>query len=205
MMKLVHAAVAATTLLCLLAGSAQAGKIEKVDLVREGINMTPIEVRANSNGYVAIRTKSHKYALRVFAKGKRGNHIFSANVASFKNTSSRLGKGGPTFFVHKAPGGSDGWGVYKTSVQFYAETAHSKWTVHPKTVCDENLKKQVANGMKRSDVLRRDWKLQTHAVLHFTVGVDSKNRIKKKKTGGSSEYGSRKLAYPVVVLCEEAL
>ena len=205
MMKLVHAAAAATTLLCLSAGSAQAAKLEKVDMVKEGIDLTPIEVRANSNGYVAIRTKSHRYAVRVFAKAKGANHIHSANVASLKNDSARLGRGGPTFFVQQAPAGSNGWGVYKNSLLFDAETAHSRWTAHPMTVCDQNMKKQIANGMKKSDVLRREWKLQTQAVLYFTVAANTKSRIKKGQTGGSSEYGTRSLAYPVVVLCEEAL
>lgn len=98
-----------------------------------------------------------------------------------------------------------GWGVYKNSLTFNAETAHSKWTKHPKTVCDDNLKKQVSRGMKKSDVLRREWRLKTEALLHFTVAAASKSKIKKRQTGGNSEYGSRWIAYPVIILCEEAL
>lgn len=206
MLKYNRLAIAALIALGLSAATAHAGKIEKVDMVKEAIDMTPVEVRANSNGYAAIRTKSHKYSVRVYAKAKGANHVFSANVASHKNTSLRLGRGGPTFFVQQAPGGSDGWGVYKNSLVFNAETAHSKWTAHPMTVCDQNLKKQVANGMTRRDVLRREWRLQTQAVLYFTVAADSKSRIKKRKTGGgSTEFGSKAIYYPVKVLCEEAL
>lgn len=206
MMKQLTAALAATTFLCLSTAPAPAARIEKIDMVKEAIDMTPIEVRANSSGYTAIRTRAHRHAVRVFAKARGANHIFSANVASHKNTSHRLGRGGPTFFVQKAPAGSDGWGVYRNSLVFDAETAHSRWTTHPLTVCDQNMKKQVANGMRKSDVLRRQWKLQTQAVLYFTVAADSKSRIRKRTTGGgSTEYGSKAIHYPVIVVCEEAL
>ena len=204
MMKRTLAAAAATAFLCLSAASAQAAKIEKVDMVKEGIDLTPIEVRANSNGYVAIRTQSHRYLVRVFAKGNGGNHIYWAAVASYKNVNPFTATA--TYFSQKAPNGSDGWGVYKKSLAISAGTANTTWGLDPVGACRENLNKQVANGMKRSDVLRREWKVQAYATLYFNVAADSRSRIKKRKTSkGSSEYGSRSIHYPVVVLCEEAL
>lgn len=204
MMKLMHAALAATTLLCLSVGSAHAGKITEVNMVPDGIDITPVEVRANSNGYVAIRTKSRGYSVRVFAKGKGTNHIYWAAVASYKNVNPFTRTA--TYYHQKAPNGSDGWGVYKKNLLVRAATENTSWALDPVAACKDNLKKQVANGLKKSDVLRREWKVKAYANLYFNVAVDSKSRIKNRKTSKkTSEFGSRGIHYPVIVLCEEAL
>lgn len=204
MMTSAAAAIAATVLLSLSTAAVQAAKIEKVDMVREGIDLRPVEVHANSNGYVGMRTKSHDYMVRVFAKGKGGNHIYWAALSSYKNSNPFTKTA--TYFSQKAPAGSDGWGVYKKSLSVSAGTANTTWATHPKKACDDNLKEQVAKGAKRSDVLRRDWKVTAHAVLYFNVAVDSKSRIKKRNTSkSSSEYGSTNIYYPVTILCEAAL
>ena len=61
----------------LLTGSAaMAGGLEKVDMVKEGIDQAPAIVRANGNGYTSYENNSHKYFVRVYAKAKGSDRVY---------------------------------------------------------------------------------------------------------------------------------
>ena len=71
--------IAAATL-SISASVALASNMEKVDIVTEGIDLNPIYVNSNSNGYTGSENKSHKYMVRVFAKAKGQNRVWSVSI-----------------------------------------------------------------------------------------------------------------------------
>ncbi len=68
------------TTLSISASAAMASNMEKVDIVTEGIDLSPIYVNSNSNGYTGSENKSHKYMVRVFAKAKGQNRVWRVSI-----------------------------------------------------------------------------------------------------------------------------
>ena len=189
-------------LLLALSGAAHAGKMEKVDMVREGIDLAPVIVKANSSGYGGYENSSHRYFLRVFAKAKGSNRVWYAAVghsgaAPFEVT-------GPLFYKHTA-GRSEGWGVYKKSLSVDIGFNHTRWTTAPKAACDANLKKQMNKGMSKAQVLGKEWTVSTYSTIVFHAEADSKGNNKKNDHSVKSSDGTeRTIAYQVNVVCRKA-
>lgn len=188
-----------------LTADAQASKIEKVDMVKEGINLSSIVVRANSGGYTGYETSSYRFMVRVFAKAKGLNHIFWAAVSTAHNDHPMVVRNG-RFFSQTAAMGSDGWGVYKKSLVFNAAPANMAWVVSPKQLCDSNLNAALANGKSKADVLKKEWQMTAQAKFYFSAAADSKSHIKKRKYSFTSvSNASKGILYPVPVLCRKGM
>ena len=83
-------------------------KLEKVDMVAEGIDLKPAILRANSNGYTTYANTSHTYMLRLFAKAKgKSNAVYYAGIGSTHNKYLNFDEHA---YQHMS-GKSDGWGV----------------------------------------------------------------------------------------------
>ena len=70
----------AAAALAISASAALASNMEKVDIVTEGIDLNPIYVNSNANGYTGSENKSHKYMVRVFAKAKGQNRVWKVSI-----------------------------------------------------------------------------------------------------------------------------
>src|SRR5690606_8049027 len=57
--------------------------IEKVDIVKGGVDVVPVEVRANANGYTGMKTKDHAFGLRLYAKATSGERIVAGVVGAY--------------------------------------------------------------------------------------------------------------------------
>ena len=180
-----------------------ASKIEKIDIVKEGIDLKEAVVRANSGGYTSYETEKHTYSVRVFAKARGSNSIFSAGIGSNQSMDLTEVAEGKWFFQQSTP--DDGWGVYKRSVTFTSKLSEMPWYVSPKKACEDNLKKQVANGMTKAKVLTRDWKAVASAVVHFYAAADSKTHIRSGRARAEGETRLKSIGYQVNVLCRAAL
>ncbi len=182
---------------------AHAGKIEKVDMVREGIDMKQIAVKANGSGYTGHATSSHKYMLRLYAKTKKHDGVYWAAVGTHKASPFEVSRG--YFFQHTA-GTSNGWAVYKKSVVLNVAVANTWWYETPVQACTDNLKKKVKGGMARADVLKREWDVTARAKFVFSVAVDDQSDNRKNKHKITRvDHGSRSVVYPVSVKCRKGL
>ena len=108
-----------------------------------------------------------------------------------------------TVFMHSS-GKSDGWGVYKKSIQVPIKLNKTKWFLSPGAACDANLKAQMQKGMRKDAVLKKEWKVTARARIQFDAAVDSKIHNRSGRHGTSHEVGSRLIAYPVPVICRAA-
>ena len=50
--------------------------IEKVAVGKDGIDVVPVEVSADANGYTGLKTKSHTFGLRLQARATNGEKGF---------------------------------------------------------------------------------------------------------------------------------
>lgn len=62
--------------------SAQANPIETVSIAKDGIDVVAIEVQAGANSFTSIKSTSHKFTLKLYAKAKWGKKVRRAKVAS---------------------------------------------------------------------------------------------------------------------------
>jgi hypothetical protein len=191
----------------LLASEADAkGRIEKVDGVVEGIDMKQIAVNANGAGYTSTATASHNFMIRVYAKAKGRDGVYWAAVGPYAGSAVEVGRG---YYFQQSAGSSDGWTVYKKSLNLNVPVRNAYWYETPVNACKANLDKQVRNGMARADVMKREWKVTARARLVFSVSVDDRanNRRNKHKisTVGGIASGSKEIVYPVQILCKKGI
>lgn len=197
--KAVLSAAAAAFLMTspLMATSASAGKLERVDIVKEGIDTKAAIVKANGNGYTTFENTSHRYMVRVFAKAKGANAVFWTGISDNPTGSRGL------HFQQSSPARSKGWGVYKKSITFEADLKKTHWWGTPGKACRDNLKKQMAKGMRKQAVLSREWQTTAIAVFYFVAAADNRSGNKKGKHSGA-ESAHKSLNYPVKVICRAA-
>ncbi len=175
-----------------------ASNMEKVDIVTEGIDLNPIYVNSNSNGYTGSENKSHKYMVRVFAKAKGQNRVWRVSIYG-------IGKGVALF--SKNVGKSEGWPVYGKSHEVHAKPSSLSWLTTPKTACDQMLQDKVAGGMSKADVLKNDRKTMAAAFVAFSASADSKahnNKNHHPTTDGTALHDDN-VVYRVPVVCRAAL
>ncbi len=188
----------AAAALSISAAAALASNMEKVDIVTEGIDLNPIYVDSNSNGYTGSENKSHKYMVRVFAKAKGQNRVWRVSIYG-------VGKGVALF--SKNVGKSEGWAVYGKSHEVHAKPSSLTWLTTPKTACDKMLQEKVSGGMSKADVLKGDRKTMAAAFIYFLAAADSKahNKNNKHETTDGMEIHTDNVVYRMPVVCRAAL
>ena len=188
----------AAAALAISASAALASNMEKVDIVTEGIDLNPIYVNSNANGYTGSENKSHKYMVRVFAKAKGQNRVWKVSIYGIR-------KGVALF--SKNVGKSEGWPVYGKSHEVHAKPSSLSWLTTPKTACDNMLKDKIAGGMSKADVLKNDRKTTAAAFVAFSASADSKahNKDNKHATHDGGFEHNDNVVYKVPVICRAAL
>ncbi|MEO9613707.1 MAG: hypothetical protein ABJG86_16640 [Nitratireductor sp.] len=191
---------AATVLAGLAVGSAHAGaRIDKIGIAREGIDLAPVHVRATQDGYAGFANNSHRFTVRLFAKGRGNNNIHRVGIGNRNGMDLIEVTAGRWHYKQRTP--DDGWGVYKTSRSFTADMRQVDWVVTPGKLCRDNLDQRVRAGMARSQVLSREWTLSAKAVLRFYAAASSPSKIRNGRVAGNSEHRMATLFYPVKVVC----
>ena len=170
-----------------------AGSIEQLDIIAEGVDRTAVVVR-NDGDYSGFETTGHKYGIRVFARAGRGSAIATVRLSSAAVEDADVAQ--PRGYFLEAATGS-GWGVYKKSLAPVVSFADTRWTIDPRQLCRDNLEAGMRAGLRKADLLAREWKLTTQAVFRFhAVAVD-----RAQAPGEIAETGSAPLLYPVTVTC----
>jgi hypothetical protein len=182
--------------------AAHAGsKIEKVDIVREGIDLIPAKVRATSDGYSGFAASQHRFSVRLFAKGKGNNNIHRVGIGNRNGMDLIEVTPGTWYYYQRTM--DDGWGVYTTTRTFHADMRDMHWIVTPGKLCRDNMAEQIRRGKSKSWVLAREWNLSGKAVLHFYAAAASPSKIRNGKVAGNSETRMATLFYPVNVVCQK--
>jgi hypothetical protein len=174
------------------------GNMEKVDIVKEGIDLDPIYVGSNASGYTGSENKAHKYMVRVFAKAKGQNRVWNVEI---------YGVAANAMLFNKNVGKSEGWSVYGKSHVLHAKPGSMGWVTTPGTACKNLLKQKVAAGMNKADVLKSDRKTTALALIGFSAYADSKSHNKNNKhvTSQGVDEHQDSVAYQVPVICRAVL
>jgi len=204
MKLLLKTAIAAISLLAAATAHA-ADNFERIDIVKEGIDLQEALVSANAGGYRGYERDEHTFLVRVFAKGKGTRNIFAAGIGNKANMSLIEVTTGDWLFSQVTPAGDDGWGVYKKSISLKTKLSKIEWFKSPIQACKENMDKEIAKGKTKSWVLNREWKVQAHALVRFYAGAAPKASIKKREFQNGGQTREDNIAYPVITRCREAL
>jgi hypothetical protein len=138
--------------------------------------------------------------VRVFAKGRGAKVIGFVVLSTIAKEHVLEVSHGHVAFSQRTR--DAGWGVYKKSLEPTIKISDTNWTTSPKRLCEENLAKKVAGGMKKEDVLKKEWKLTAQATLGFHVLGMSKDQARKGKFGSNSaDSASDSIIYLVPVVC----
>jgi hypothetical protein len=174
-----------------------AGNMAKVDIVAEGIDLKPIHVGANANGYTGTEATGHKFLVRVFAKAAGQNRVWKVKIHSTKTD---------LVMFQKDVGKSEGWDVYGKSHEVLAKPQGLQWVDAPVNVCRNNMEQMIAAGKTKAQVLSNDRKVAATALIAFSAWADSKanNRKDYHSPLGWDEHTDF-VKYPVQVVCRAAL
>jgi opacity protein-like surface antigen len=195
----IRGAAAIAIVLACSTGAYAASAVEKVDIVAEGIDLKPIIVR-NNGSYTTYENNAHQFFVRVFAKARGAKVIGEVELSTVATANLKEVTGGHVAFSEKTL--KSGWGVYKKSLSPTIKISDSTWVTAPKKLCEDNLAKKVASGMKKDDVLKKEWTLTAKATLGFHVLGMSKDQARKGKFSAKSvDAASWSILYPVNVVC----
>lgn len=199
------AVLASMTAVAMGSSSAFAAKLEKVDMVKEGIDLGKVVVNANGSGYTGYAPGAHRFMVRVFAKGKGLNHVYWAAVSSHMGNSP-FTAGVRNYFSQQAASRTEGWGVYKKSLVLNVAPSNMGWQTTPKALCDRNLQHEMRHGRSRTDVLKREWNMTAYAKLVFSAAADTKSNNKKRDHKVNRvDFRSKGIFYPVAVVCKKGI
>jgi hypothetical protein len=197
--KAASATLLATTVTLLAAAPAFAGSnMAKVDIVKEGIDLAPMYVRADASGYTGTENDPHKFMVRVFAKAKGQNRVWAVSIYDHAN--------GHKYFEQEV-GKSAGWETYGKSHVLSAKPRDLKWITTPVEICREHMAEMIAEGKTKAQVLGNDRKVTAHTFIAFSAYADSKanNNKNKHNSADGRQAHSDNILYPVPVVCRQAL
>lgn len=197
--RLAMATLMAATMPVLAATHAHAGSnMAKVDIVAEGIDLKPMIVGSNADGYTGTKNDPHKFMVRVFAKAKGQNRVWAVSIYDYVN--------GHKFFEQEV-GASAGWETYGKSHVLSAKPRDLEWRKTPVELCRENMEKMIAEGKTKAQVLGNDRKVTAYTFIAFSAYADSKGNNNKNKhnSADAREAHSDNILYAVPVVCQAAL
>ena len=183
MTKTFTAIAIATSIFAGATSAAMAGPIQTVSISKDGIDIVPIQVQATGNKYNKIKTHSHKFGLKFYAKAAWGKKIKHAMVAA---GTANIGEYTPGW--HKN---------YNNNSRTFVKHIHSSVKIsdvsfhgqNPVQACNAKLAKHrniFATGSN------------TSVLAYFQLAVTSKNL---HGNGVSKNQKKSGVLYPVKVKC----
>jgi hypothetical protein len=203
--KIIIAAISFALGSAVLASSASAADwIDKVDVTRAGIDVIPIEVTAGDSGYKALKPTSHKFSLHLYAKAKTGKRIVAGALGTFNGVEFFESPG--NLWQQSFTGRDIGGGEAKTFSRDHSVSipvVKLGWQgKDPVAICNAFMQQKVAGGMKKSDVLAKNWSVQAHVFFQFQAVAARTGKAKNDKWSLANTESERKsLSYPVSVTC----
>ena len=184
MIKTITKTVILTAALSSIATGAMAKDwIEKVQVSKDGIDVIPVEVSANSHKYTGVKSNSHRFLLRLYGKATNGERIVAMKVGSFKGVLYFEGDGSlwSKSFQHRDVGS----GSKRTVAISYKPTIplkKIKWNGwNPREACALNMDKKIKGGMSKQQVLSKTWIVSAKAYFELDAVAAKKGKAKKNK------------------------
>lgn len=177
--------------------------IDKVDVIASGIDAVPIEVTANLNGYQSIKTKNHKFSVRLFARAKSGKRIAAGKVGTHKSVEFfEADNGWSRNLAHRDVGGGQ-LKQLKREFQFNVPVSGISWVgANPVQVCRDMLIQKVNSGQKKTTVLSKNRMVGAKAWFSFSAVAARPKAAKSGKFSLSNATSETKsYIYPVQVRC----
>ncbi|HAT87762.1 MAG TPA: hypothetical protein DCS30_18575 [Rhizobiales bacterium] len=180
--------------------------VEKVSVKRDGIDTKAIRVSANMGGYTAIKTKKHKFLLKLHARATKGKRIVALKIGSFKGVQYFEADGNlwSKSFAHREVGSGSKRTVsknYNPSLAMH----HIRWSgSNPKARCDANLQNLKKKGQTKQQILTKKHQVKAYAYFELDAVAARKNKAKKgwKMSNTTNQRGGYK--YEVMVTCSSA-
>lgn len=206
--KIIAFAILATSVLAttIALPSAASAKdwIEKVEVTRDGIDVKPIEVSANMNGYTGIKSGNHRFLLRLYARATSGERIVAMKLGSFKGVEYFEGDGN---LWSKSFDNRDVGAGTKRTVSINYDPTITMNKIHwngsdPKTHCDLNLQQLMKQGMTKAQVLSQPRETKAYAYFELDAVAARKNKAENNKWNLGNTTNQRDgYNYEVRVIC----
>jgi len=194
-MKLI--ALAAAALAALTATASAKDKMDKVDIARDGIDVSRVVVKAGAGGYTAIEGSHYTFSVRGYAAAKKGFRILGAWFHTGKLDQAH---------VYALFGRDYGGGERRTlkfPISYKVPMNKVVWDgASPIEACRANLAKLKKKGQSEKDILAKTHELTVDAVVGFSAVADREWReASSVGYGGGSTWKSRTMRYAVAVEC----
>ena len=178
--------------------------IENVLVERNGIDVVSVEVSADANGYTAIKSKNHRFLLRLYARATNGERIVAGKLGMSQATQYFEGSG--SAWNLRLDGREMYSGSRRTvdkSVTPVIPTSSINWhMVNPVGACSALLSGKVAAGQSRTAVLAREWNTTVNVMFTFDAVAAHKKQAENGKWDIKNTTSERdSFIYPVNVTC----
>lgn len=191
-----------TTLVAILAASvatpALAGQwVKSISIKRDGIDMTPIEVNANANGYTNVKTSSHKFRLQMTATSAKNKRLVAGMIGSYNGVNFFEGSHSKYWDKKVEPKVLKNGGEKKIGFTYTPTIAVSKvfWTGGtPVEVCQKHMNKHAKTAAQKKAFLTKTHTISAMATFQFAA-VAAKKKAAKKKSWHVGNTSSRKSSY----------
>lgn len=201
-------AIVVLTLAGLSGGAAAKDWVETVQVKKDGIDVIPVEVTANSNAYTGIASNSHRFLLRLYGKATSGKRIVAMKVGTFKGVRYFEADGAlwSKRFQHRDVGS----GSKRTVAITYKPTIpvnKLRWQGwDPRQACALNMDKKIKSGMSKSEVLSKEWITTAKAYFELDAVAAKKGKAKNNKWNIKNTTNQRDgYGYEVRVKCRKGV
>jgi len=163
--------------------TAMAGSwVESVKVERDGIDVVPIDVRANMGGYTSVKTSAHRFGLRLYARAKSGKRI-AAGIVGSDAPVAYFESAGNSKWNRRLSHRDVGNGKLRTMDRTFSYNVPvSKLTWHgrdPLSACNHMLSQKMAQGMTRAAVLSQPRIVTARVYFEFEAVAAKKSKAAK--------------------------
>lgn len=172
-------------------------KMDKVDIVRDGIDVRRVVVKAGANGYTAIEGNEYKFSVRGYAAAKTGFRILGAWFHTGKLDQAHV------YALYARDYGGGERRTLKFPISYKVPMNKVVWDgASPVEACRANLAKLKQSGFTEKEILAKSFSLKVGAIVGFSAVADREWReASSVGYGGGSTWTSRTMRYEVAVEC----
>ncbi|GAA0779026.1 hypothetical protein E1180_19265 [Roseibium denhamense] len=208
MKTIIKGALIAATLASLTTGAVAKDWIEKVEVKKDGIDVIPVEVSANSNAYTGIASNSHRFLLRLYGKATSGERIVAMKVGSFKGV--RYFEADGSLWSKSFKNRDVGSGTKRSVAITYKPVLplnKVRWQGwDPRQACALNMDKKIKSGMTKAQVLSKTWTVTAKAYFELDAVAAKKGKAKNNKWNIKNTTDQRDgYGYEVRVKCRKGV
>ncbi|MEO0543628.1 MAG: hypothetical protein AAFY99_07400 [Pseudomonadota bacterium] len=156
--------------------------VESVKVERDGVDIVPIDVRANMGGYTSVKTSAHRFGLRLYARAKSGKRI-AAGIVGSDTALGYFEYAGGSKWTRRLSHRDVGNGTLSTMDRTFSYNIPvSKLTWHgrdPLAACNHMMSQKMGQGMTRAAVLSQNHIVTARVYFEFEAVAAKKSKATK--------------------------